>query len=112
MTKRDVLADNVDLLARAAGLIRQRPSYRLSVERKRTSAVVVSAASKVPLSKAGRRIARLDIYMANRPVVSIDAEDGAVPPTRVTIGRGRAVIKAQAWDQAGRLAAVCRTRIR
>ena len=53
--------------------------------------------------------------MNGRPVFSIDAEDGAVPPTRVEIARGRstrAVVKAQAWDHAGRLVAVRRTRLR
>jgi hypothetical protein len=48
-------------------------------------------------------------------VLSIDAADGAVPPTRVKIGgrrNKRAVIKAQAWDHAGRLVAVRRTRVR
>jgi hypothetical protein len=118
MTKRDVLEDNVDLLARAAAIIRQRPSFELSVEpvnQGRVSESVVRAASKVPASKTGRRIARLDIYINNRPVLSIDATDGAVPPTRVKIGgrrNKRAVIKAQAWDHAGRLVAVRRTRVR
>lgn len=118
MTKRDVLEDNVDLLARAAAIIRQRPSYQLSMEpvhRKPVSEIVVHATSKVPSSKAGRRIARLDIYMNNRPVVSIDAADGVVPPTRVKIGGSRdkrAVVRAQAWDHAGRLVAVRRTRVR
>ena len=55
MTKRDLLSDNVDLLSRAARLIRQRPSFRLSVKPARgegASRMVVSAASKVPASKA------------------------------------------------------------
>ena len=49
---------------------------------------MVSAASKVPSSKAGRGISRVDIYVNGRPVRSIDAEDGTVPPTPVAIGRG------------------------
>ena len=51
------------------------------------SEIVVSAASKVPSSKAGRGISRLDVYVNGRPVRSIDAEEGAVPPTQVAIGR-------------------------
>lgn len=117
MTRRDVLDDNVDLLARAARLIRQRPSFQLSVKpasRARAREIVVSAASKVPSSKASRRIGRLDIYVDGRPVRSIDAEDGTVPPTRVPIARGRrtrSAVEAQAWDSAGRLAAVRRTNV-
>jgi len=117
MTKRDVLDDNLDLLARAAGIIRQSPSFQLSVkmvsgERRE---IVVRAASQVPSSRPGRRIARLDIYINNRPVRSVDAENGAVPPTRVKIARTRdtpVVVKAQAWDHVGRLVAIRRTRVR
>ena len=116
MTKRDVLDDNVDLLARAAAIIRQSPSFQLSLKLGRGARdreIVIRAGSKVPSSKAGRRIARVDIYVNNRPVLSVDAQNGAVPPTRVKIaGSGMAVVKAQAWDHAGRLVAVRRTRVR
>ena len=118
MTKRDLLSDNVDLLSRAARLIQQRPSFQLSVNPvsgEGASRMVVSAASKVPTSKAGRRISRVDIYVNGRPVLSIDAEDGTVPPTEVEIGRAgtaRRAVEAQAWDRAGRLVAVCRTSVR
>jgi hypothetical protein len=79
------------------------------------SRILVSAASKVPSSKAGRAISRLDIYVNGRPVVSIDATDGTVPPTEVEIARAgtaRKAVEAQAWDQAGRLVAACRTSVR
>jgi len=118
MTKRDLLDGNVDLLSRAARLIRQRPSFQLSVNPvsgEGASRIVVSAASKVPSSKAGRGIARLDIYVNGRPVLSIDAENGTVPPTEVEIGRtgkARRAVEAQAWDHAQRLVAVCRTSVR
>ena len=118
MTKRDLLSDNVDLLSRAARLIQQRPSFQLSVNPvsgEGASRMVVSAASKVPTSKAGRGIARVDIYVNGRPVRSIDAEDGTVPPTEVEVGgagTARNAVEAQAWDRAGRLVAVCRTSVR
>ena len=117
MTKRDLLDENVDLLSRAARLIRQRPSFQLSitpVSGEGASRIVVSAASKVPSSKAGRAISRLDIYVNGRPVRSIDAEDGTVPPTEVEIGRTRntrGAVEAQAWDHAGRLVAARRTSV-
>ena len=115
MTRRDVLNDNVDLLARAARIIRQQPSFQLSLTpgtAEGASEVIVSAASKVPPSKAGRRISRVDIYVNGRPGPSIDAVEGTVPPTPVPIGRGgkkRASVEAQAWDHTRRLAAVTRT---
>lgn len=118
MTKRDLLSDNVDLLSRAARLIQQRPSFQLSVNPvsgEGASRMVVSAASKVPTSKASRKISRVDIYVNGRPVLSIDAQDGTVPTTEVEIGRNgtaRRAVEAQAWDLAGRLVAVCRTTVR
>jgi hypothetical protein len=118
MTRRDVLDDNVDLLARAARLIRQQPSFRLSVSPVSgagSSGIVVSAASITPSAKPKRAIARVDIYMNGRPVLSIDAADGAVPPTQVAIAKGgnsRTAVEAQAWDHGSRLVAVRRTSVR
>ena len=117
MTRPDVLDDNVDLLARAAGLIRQQPSFRLSVKPVSGAGpggIVVGAASTIPSSKPNRAISRVDIYMNGRPVVSIDAEDGAVPPTPVALGTrgtGRTAVEAQAWDHRRRLVAVRRTSV-
>ena len=117
MTKRDLLKDNVDLLARAARLIRQRPVFQLSAKpysAEDAVGVVVTAASKVPPAKATSKIAYVDIYVNGRPVLSIDAENGMVPPTRVPIGRGgsgRSAVEAQAWDHARRRVAVSRTSV-
>jgi hypothetical protein len=117
MTRRDILEDNRDLLACAAGIIRQLPSFTLSVapvRRKGARGIVVSAASKRPSSKAGQGISRLDVYVNNRPVRSIDARKGVVPSTQVRIGKtGKtpATVEVSAWDQAGRLAAFRRTTI-
>ena len=118
MTKRDILNDNVELLARAARIIQQRPSYQLSVKPVSVdgaSGILVSAASKVPSSKAGRAISRVDIYVNGRPVHSIEAKDGAIPPSPVAIdkgGRRRAAVEAQGWDHAQRLVAIRRTSLR
>jgi Peptidase family S41 len=118
MTERDVLEDNRDLLACAARLIRQQPSFKLSVtpvSRKGARRIVVSAASKLPSSKASRGISRVDIYVNNRPVRSIDAHKGAVPSTQVTLGKEHkknATVEVEARDQAGRLVAFRRTAIR
>jgi len=117
MTKRDLLHDNVDLLARAARLLRKRPSYALSLTpAPEGDVVVLSAASKVPPSKPRRSIARVDLYVDGRPTQSIDADDGAVPSTELAVppsGRSRRrTLEAQAWDRAGRLVAVRRTTAR
>ena len=72
MTRRDILEDNCDLLATAARIIRQQPSFRLSVtpvSRKGARGIVVSATSKLPSSKAGTGISRVDIYVIVGPCV-------------------------------------------
>jgi hypothetical protein len=117
MTRRDILEDNCDLLACAARVVRQQPYVTLSVIsviRKGAPGIVVSAASKGPTSKAGQRLSRVDVYVNNRPVRSIDAHKGVVPSTRVTIGKtgSRATVEVQAWDYAGRLVAYRRRTIR
>jgi hypothetical protein len=118
MTRRDVLNDNVDLLARAARLIDQRPSFQLSLSQasdEGASGVMVSAASKVPPTKARLGIARVDVYVSGRPVRSLEAQDGAVPPTHVGVdfeGSGRTPVEAQAWDHTGKLVAIRRTTAR
>src|SRR5215204_4739592 len=115
MTRRDILEDNRDLLARAAQIIRQQPSFALSVtpvSRKGAPGIVVSAASKLRSSKTGRGISRVDIYVNNRPVRSIDAHRGEVPSTQVTIGKERrkmATVEVEARDHTGRLVAFRRT---
>jgi hypothetical protein len=113
MTRRDLLSDNVDLLSRAARLIKQRPAYQLSLTPASSGGLVVRAASKVPSSQASRAIARVDLYVNGRPAQSIDAEDGAVPPLDIAIPRAgsarRVAVEAQAWDRGARLAAIART---
>ncbi len=59
------------------------------MSRKGARGIVVSAASKLPSSKAGQGISRVDIYVNNRPVRSIDAQEGVVRSTQVTIGKER-----------------------
>ena len=115
MTRRDLLEDNVDLLARAARLIRQRPSYRVSLTAGAggPDTIVVGATSKVPPSHPKRNIVRLDVYVDGRPWRSVDAEAGAVMPTELPVPprqARRSIVEAQAWDGTGRLAAVARSR--
>ena len=118
MTRRDILEDNCDLMARAAQIIRERPSFTLSatpVRRGGARAIVVSAQSKGPSSKAGRGISRVDVYANNRPVRTIDARNGAVPATQVTIsktGHKTTPVEVGAWDHAGQLVAFRRVTIR
>ena len=117
MTRRDLLEDNGDLLASAAQLISQQPSFTLTVTPARSGAraVMVSAKSQLPSAKAGTGIARLDVYVDGRPVRSLDARNGSVRSTRVTIGKAgskRTAVAVHAWGHAGELLARRRTSVR
>lgn len=67
MTRRDILEDNCDLMARAAQIIRQRPSFTLSatpVRRGGARAIVVSAQStstQVTISKTGHKTTPVEV---------------------------------------------------
>jgi hypothetical protein len=57
----------------------------------------------------------VDVYVNNRPVRTIDARNGAVASTEVTIakaGRKSAAVEVGAWDGSGRLVAFRRLAIR
>ena len=115
MTERDVLEDN----RRSAGPRRTTHSATAVVpavghagEPQRRARDCGQRRVEGSLVEGEPAISRVDIYVNGRPVRSIDAEDGTVPPTQVAIGRGgntRTAVEAQAWDRAGRLVAVTRT---
>jgi hypothetical protein len=117
MTRRDLLEDNRDLLVSATRILRQQPSFTLTltpVRHNGHSDVIVSAASKLPTAASRLGIARLDVYVNGRPVRSIDARHGAVSSTRIalrTAGTRRATVDVRAWDRAGRLVARRRTAV-
>jgi UTP:GlnB (protein PII) uridylyltransferase len=57
----------------------------------------------------------VDIYVNNRPVRSIDAQQGAVPATQVRLGKEHkrnSTVEVEARDRAGRLVAFRRTVVR
>jgi hypothetical protein len=114
MTKRDILGSNEDLIRRAAGILRQKPVFSLSVipfTGKGRRGVTLSAASKVPSRRHSEKISRLDIFIDGRLRKSIDARAGAVGPRRVAIEKGRRgqiQLVVEARDGTNKLVARCR----
>lgn len=116
MTKRDLLEDNADLLAEAAKIIRRQPYHTLTLEpldRDGTRGIVVSAETRRPSARVGAEIARVDVYVGDRPVRSIDVTNGNLAATHVSLGvstgRSRSV-EVCAVDRVGRLLAFRRLR--
>jgi Peptidase family S41 len=115
MTKRDVLNNNEDLIARAARILTKKPVYALSVrlftDKQGARGIVITATSKILPPDNGKNISRLDVYVGGRPYKSFDARDGAIHARRITLGRSRsrkAELLLEARDSANNLVAVYR----
>lgn len=114
LTKRDVLGRNEDLVAQAARILTKKPSYCLSVkqfkEEDGSRGVVVTAHSKIQPRDKMKNIARLDVYIDDRPYESCDVKNGSVHALRITVDRQRKATKLriEAYDRAGTLVAVHR----
>ncbi|WFB06150.1 S41 family peptidase [Streptomyces sp. LX-29] len=75
MTRRDLLEDNVDLLDRAAALLRTRTAYRLDI------AEVSQADGALRIQLRTDHLDRVDLYLDQRPRASADVVDGHVDLT-------------------------------
>jgi hypothetical protein len=65
MTKRDVLKGNTDLIYHAASFLPGLPVYKISVD-------VSSNAEKLTVKTKTENISRLDVFIDDRPQLSID----------------------------------------
>lgn len=117
MTRRDVLTRNDDLIAMAAKLLMPKSCYSLEVAPLKRQAgarsVTISASSRVGTDNREQKIARLDIYIDDRPYKSIDAVSGGLRarialPVRL---KRKAELKVEAYDSTRKLVAVCRRKI-
>ena len=114
ITKRDILQNNEDLIARAVSLLEKKPVYHLSVKPltgKGQRGVTIEAASQVRASGKSGKISRLDIYLDGHPWKSIEAVNGSIRSKRVMIGkerRGEIQVQVEARDDANKLVALCR----
>ena len=112
MTKRDLVGRNEDLITEAVQILRTKPIYSLSVKpvAGKRGAFEIAATSKTRRSDAHQKIYRLDIAVNGWPYTSLQARDGDVPPTIVTLektkGPRRMVV--QAFDYNNNLVAAYR----
>jgi len=118
MTKRDVLERNDDLITRAARILSKKPVYALSVKpfkkKDGSRGIVVKAGSKVNPSDREKHISRLDVYVNGRPYKSIDAKDGSIRPTNITLPKNRnrkSELRLEARDKASKRVALYRRRL-
>ncbi|MEP7270383.1 MAG: S41 family peptidase [Acidobacteriota bacterium] len=112
LTERDILGRNDDLIARAAGILRKRPSYKLSVKvtgTRASSTMSLSAASHVSARDKRSRISRVDVYVDGQPERSIEAKDGSIGSRRIALsGKKGAELRVEAFDGSNRLVATSR----
>jgi hypothetical protein len=111
MTRNDLMNRNADLVRRAAGILATKPIYQLSVRplTSRSRALIIAAASKVRPRDRRLRISRVDVFLNGRPHKSLNAHNGILKPTTVTLGKSRGVDwLVQAFDYDNNLVAVSR----
>lgn len=90
MSKDDLLNDNVDLLARAAEVLADRPARMLKAQ------ITDQDSDSVTLNLETLGIDRVDIYQQSRPLGSVDVEDGT---TEVSVSTTSTVgLRLQGFD--------------
>ncbi len=114
MTKRDVLGGNEDLVAQAARILTKKPSYCLSVkpfkQENGDRGVLVTAHSKIQPRDKAKNIARLDVYIDDRPYESCDVKNGSIEGLQIAVDRKRKAneLRIEAYDHMNSLVAVHR----
>ena len=95
MTKRDLLEQNVDLVSRAARILETKPVYSLSVTsvNGRSRFLNIAASSKVRPRDKNRRISRVDVFVNGRPHKTLNARNGVIHPTRVSLANAKGKIE-------------------
>ncbi|HYX29859.1 MAG TPA: S41 family peptidase [Pyrinomonadaceae bacterium] len=91
MTRNDLMKHNVDMVRHAAGILAARPQYHLSVQadKGKNRMLRITASSKVRPRDRRKRISRVDIFIDGRPRKSLNARNGNISPTKVTIGKSQ-----------------------
>lgn len=109
MTKNDLLNRNSDLVRRAARLLETKPVYSLFVSRAKGKRTIleISAESTARPRRPRQRISRLDISIDGRPFKTLNATNGRLRKTRVTLA-GRGNWSVQAFDFDNNLVAAAR----
>ncbi len=110
MTKRDLLESNVDLIRQAAQILSTKPIYSLSIEPMK-GGLRIAASSKVRPRDKRKRILRVDIFVNGRPHKTLNARNGFIAPTRVSLAKvkGKLEWSVQAFDHHNNLIAAARS---
>jgi hypothetical protein len=115
MTRRDVLGRNEDLIAQAARILNKKPYYCLLVKPFKSEngsrGVIVTAHSKIQPGDKTKNIARLDVYLDERPYQSFDVKNGSIEELKITVDRLRKAneLRIEAYDRSNTLVAVHRS---
>jgi hypothetical protein len=92
MTRNDLLQGNIDLIAKAASLLAPKPARRLTVTVQATTPTQLA----VVIETQG--MTRLDVYLAERPLQSIDVQDGQFTVALTKTDPGSAILEIRGFD--------------
>src|SRR2546429_6169341 len=112
MTNRDLLEQNADVVSRAVRVLQSKPVYSLSVTAAdgRGRSLNIAASSKVKPRDNKKRISRVDVFVNGRPHKTLNARNGVIRPTRVSLAnvKGKLEWSVQAFDYHNNLIAAAR----
>src|SRR5262249_33435751 len=100
LTRDDVLNGNRDLIRHASAILKTKPVYGLSIDMKRNSdrSRTIYAATK--------NISRLDIYLGDRPLASLDIEEnGTAAIENIPQPGSPGPVRIEGYDFGGKLVA-------
>ena len=102
MTRNDLLNRNADLLRAAAAMLAEKPVYDLSVT------LTANRDPSQSLTVTTRNLARLDLYIDDRPYRTLDVKDGTRRLGKLTqnMRAGGTVLLLNGYDQANTLVAM------
>ncbi len=92
MTKQDVLNDNTDLINHAASILAKLPLYKISIE-------INPTGEKFTVKTLTENITRLDVYIDDRPQLSIDVIDNSAQFTLKKPQQNQSIIKIEGYKE-------------
>lgn len=104
MTRNDLISRNSDMIKKAASILMEKPSYGLSLTLRQNQD------RSQTIEVATKNISRLDIYINDRPLKSLDVTDGKIRVGKIRreTTKSKTVLLLKGYNQSNKLVAMCR----
>ncbi len=108
MTRNDLLNRNTDIIKKAAKVLMEKPSYGLLVTLRQNQ----DQSQTIEVSI--KNISRLDVYINDRPMKSLDVTDGRMRVGTIRWGatRSKTTLLLNGYDRSNKLVAMCKRHVK